>query len=242
MKSLDKELGKAVAHFWHTRSDQMEKQRSGGKADAGKRGTATGGKHADGFIDLLAAICRSAGLKSLDIHTNDKTERTLPGFFRPTKEWDVVVRSGTNLVAVVEVKSQVGSFGNNFNNRVEEALGNATDFQVAYREGLFQPSAPPWLGYFFMLEEHPTSIRPKRLRTLEPFRIVEEFQNKSYAELYERCCLRLVRERLYDAACFFTSSETTGLKGKYREPNPELGIETFAALMRARVAAFSGKR
>jgi hypothetical protein len=33
-----------------------------------------------------------------------------------------------SLVATVEVKSQVGSFGNNFNNRVEEAIGSATDF------------------------------------------------------------------------------------------------------------------
>jgi hypothetical protein len=54
--------------------------------------------------------------------------RTLPGYYRPSKEWDLVVVCENDLVAAIEVKSQVRSFGNNFNNRVEEALGNATDF------------------------------------------------------------------------------------------------------------------
>ena len=71
----------------------------------------------------------------------------------------MVVVSGSNLVAAVEVKSQVGSFGNNFNNRVEEALGNATDFWTAYGKGIFKPSQKPWLGYLFMLEEDDTQLR-----------------------------------------------------------------------------------
>ena len=38
------------------------------------------------------------------------------------------------LLAVIELKSQVGpSFGNNFNNRTEEAIGSAVDFWTAYR-------------------------------------------------------------------------------------------------------------
>ncbi|TCM33223.1 PaeR7I family type II restriction endonuclease [Kribbella sp. VKM Ac-2568] len=48
----------------------------------------------------------------------------LPGFYRRAKEWDIVTYRGI-LVAAVECKSQVGSFGNNFNNRTEEAIGNA---------------------------------------------------------------------------------------------------------------------
>ena len=62
----------------------------------------------------------------------------LPGFFRPTKEWDIVVVSDNNLIAAIELKSQIGpSFGNNFNNRTEEALGTAMDIWTAYREGAF---------------------------------------------------------------------------------------------------------
>ena len=160
----------------------------------------TGGKHADEFVSLIAAIVRDAGLPNIAIHTVRKTERTLPGYYRPTKEWDVVVLSDNDLVAVVEVKSQVGSFGNNFNNRVEEALGNATDFWAAYSKGAFKPSAQPWLGYLFMLEENPASTRPTRRISLSPYSVDEAFQQLSYARRYEEVCQRLVRERLYDAS------------------------------------------
>jgi len=60
----------------------------------------------------------------------------LPGYYRSEKKWDLIALSGGELVAAMEFKSQVGpSFGNNFNNRCEEAIGSATDFWVAFREG-----------------------------------------------------------------------------------------------------------
>jgi hypothetical protein len=151
----------------------------------------------------------------------------------------LVVLSDNNLVAVVEVKSQVGSFGNNFNNRVEEALGNATDFWAAYREGAFKLSQKPWLGYLFMLEETPTSMRPTQRITLKPYNVDKAFQERSYAKRYELVCERLVRDRLYDAACFFTSNADTGRRGQYRDPNNELSIKNFSISLHARAAAFA---
>lgn len=210
-----------------------------GRKDAGNRGAVTGGKHADGFVRLIAAIVKDAALPRIDIHVTEKKPRTLPGFYRPCKEWDLVVLSDNSLVAVVEVKSQVGSFGNNFNNRVEEALGNATDFWAAYREGRFKPSQRPWLGYLFMLEETPKSMRPTKRIMLNPYGIDEAFQERSYARRYELVCERLVRDRLYDAACFFTSNADTGRRGQYREPNNELSIRNFAISLHARAAAFA---
>ena len=42
---------------------------------------------------------------------------TLPGYFRPTKLWDLLVTYKGQLIAAIELKSHVGpSFGNNFNN------------------------------------------------------------------------------------------------------------------------------
>lgn len=79
---------------------------------------------------------------------------TLPGYFRPTKDWDVVAVAQENLLATIEVKSHAGpSYGNNFNNRIEEALGSATDFWSAYRRGVFRLSSRPFLGYLMLLEE-----------------------------------------------------------------------------------------
>jgi hypothetical protein len=235
-------LAEAVKHFWDTRSNQKINQGStSGQKDAGNRAAVTGGKHADGFVNLIAAILRDAGLSTYEIFTTEKPPRTLPGFFRPTKEWDLVVLHGSDLVAAVEVKSQVGSFGNNFNNRVEEALGNATDFWTAYKKGTFNPSAKPWLGYLFMLEEEPVSIRSRKRINLRPhhFKVDEAFQEKSYAQCYEEVCKRLVREMLYDSACFFTSSYEMGVKGEFSQPNPELSIRNFAVSLHSRAAAFA---
>ena len=240
MFDYKKELAKAVQHFWQVRGKQKKRQGGkGGKKDAGNRGAVTGGKHADGFIRLVSGIVKDAGLRNVDVHVSAKKQRTLPGFYRPSKEWDLVVLSGNNLVAVVEVKSQVGSFGNNFNNRVEEALGNATDFWAAYREGIFKPSQKPWLGYLFMLEASPASIRATQRINLNPYAVDEPFQERSYAKRYELVCERLLRDRLYDAACFFTSNADTGKRGEFEEPNDELSIRNFAISLHARAAAFA---
>jgi Restriction endonuclease XhoI len=235
-----KELEKAVRHFWRTRGKQKKRQGGdSGSKDAGDRAAVTGGKHADGFVNLIASIVKDAALPNVDIHVTKKKPRTLPGFYRPCKEWDLVVLSDKNLVAVIEVKSQVGSFGNNFNNRVEEALGNAVDFWAAYREGAFKPSQKPWLGYLFMLEETTKSLRSTKRMKLNPYNVDEEFQERSYAKRYELVCERLVRDRLYDATCFFTSNAKSGMSGAYKEPNKELSISNFAISLHARAAAFA---
>ena len=238
MLDLKKELSSAVQHFWQVRGTQKTQQGSKtGKKDAGNRSAVTGGKHADGFIKLLKAIKLDAGIAGSEIFITQKL--TLPCYFRPTKDWDLIVKVGDNLIAVVEVKSHIGSFGNNFNNRVEEALGSATDFWSAYRESTFKPSARPWLGYLMMLEDHPKSTCATKPKKLAHYAMRQEFQGVSYARRYEIFCERLVRERLYDAACFILSSAKEGPQGKYSEPNAEIAFRNFAASLGARAAAFA---
>jgi hypothetical protein len=241
MINVEKGLANAVKHFWRTRTSQHEKQGlASGKKDAGNRAAVTGGKHADGFVNLIADIVKDAEVPNFEVlvHTAFRKHRTLPGYFRPCKEWDVVVLCNRDLLAVVEIKSQVGSFGNNFNNRVEEALGSATDFWMSYKNGNLKPSAKPWLGYLFMLEERPSSLRPTKRIDLSPYPVDEKFQNLSYAQRYEIVCQRMVREMLYDSACFFTSNAKDGLRGSFKEPNEELSIKNFARSLHARAAAF----
>lgn len=90
-----------------------------------------------------------------------------------------------------------------------------------------------------MLEETPKSLRPTKRIKLSPYNVDEAFQERSYARRYELVCERLVRDRLYDAACFFTSNADTGKRGQYREPNTELSIRNFAISLHARAAAFA---
>jgi hypothetical protein len=125
----------AVQAFWGNREQARRKQIESGRVDAGERGAVTAGKNMDGFIALVIALVRANGLADAEIYRS-RALLTLPGYFRPTKLWDLLVFHKGRLVAALECKSQVGpSFGNNFNNRAEEAIGTAHDFQGAYREG-----------------------------------------------------------------------------------------------------------
>lgn len=90
-----------------------------------------------------------------------------------------------------------------------------------------------------MLEERPESLRPKRRIQLSPYSVDEEFQAKSYAQNYEEVCRRLVRELLYDAACFITSNEKSGKRGEFKQPSEELSIRNLAISLHARAAAFA---
>ena len=130
LRNLPERTAKAVSHYWGTRSAQRKKQEQSGKADQGSRSAVTGGAQMDGFIDLFADLISQAGIPERFIFRKKTVE--LPGFFRPTKEWDLLVVRDHKLIAAIEAKSQVGpSFGNNFNNRTVEAMGSAQDDNVA---------------------------------------------------------------------------------------------------------------
>jgi hypothetical protein len=230
-------LRAAVKHFWNTRETQAQKQGvSSGSKDAGARSAVTGGAQMNGFVELMRELLCEHGLPRAHIYCETCME--LPGWYRPEKKWDLLIVSESKLFAAIEFKSQVGSFGNNYNNRTEEAIGSATDVWSAYREGAFNPSARPWLGYLMLLEAAPGSLTPVRAR--EPhFKVFPEFKSASYAKRYEILLTKLVRERLYDAACFLLSDTEDGRNGQYSEPSSELGFQNFVTSLTAKVIAIS---
>jgi hypothetical protein len=230
---LDGQTRKAVAHHWKTRLSQQSKQKEGGRADQGLRSAVTGGAQMDGFTELFTNIALEAGLSKECVFRKRSVE--LPGFFRPTKEWDLLVVKDGILVAAIEVKSQVGpSFGNNFNNRTEEAMGIALDLWTAYREGAFLKGPQPFLGYFFMLEDCAASNQPVSVR--EPhFKVFPEFIRASYLRRYELFCRKLVLERQYTAAAFIISNSRDGINGEYRIPAEDLSLERFAKTLTAHI-------
>jgi hypothetical protein len=233
---LDRRLRQAIGYFWSQRNTQSRKQAEArGERDRGDRGAVTGGKHLDGFRELVPALLEEAGLQRAIIYWRTNTE--LPGWFRAEKNWDLLIVADGKLVAIVEFKSQVGSFGNNFNNRTEEAVGSATDLWAAYEEGAFSPSSRPWLGYFVLLEDAPGANRAVRVKESH-FRVFADFRDASYARRYELLLTKLVRSRLYDAGCLLLSPREGGLRGEYREPNVELGFQNFVtSLLACAIAA-----
>ena len=225
----DRRLQEAVEHFWRTRKGQGDKQRERKVSDTGNRGQVTGGKQMDCFAELLRDIAIAVGIQRSWIYT-DMDE--LPGYFRPTKQWDFLIVSDEHkLVCCVELKSHIGpSFGNNFNNRVEEALGSAVDIHSAYDNDVFGKQDPFWAGYVMLLDKSPGST--KMIGVAEPhFRVLKEFNGASYLGRYVIFCQRLLQERHYNAACLIASSYNDG-KPTTEMPDPALSFKTFASKFR----------
>jgi hypothetical protein len=237
---LELKLKEAVARFWGSRETQAQRQGAkSGVRDAGARAAVTGGTQMDGFIELVRDVLEESGVDKPVIYCERYVE--LPGWFRPEKKWDLLVVIDGCLVAAIEFKSQVGSFGNNYNNRTEEAVGSATDLWAAYREGAFKPSARPWLGYMMLLEDAPGSTHP--VKAQEPhFKVFDEFKSASYAKRYEILLTKLMRERLYDATCFLMSNSLDGASGGYKEPLSELSFEKFISSLLAKAIAYKKTR
>jgi Restriction endonuclease XhoI len=115
---------------------------------------------------------------------------------------------------------------------IREALGSAKDIFAAYREGAFRPSSKPFLGYLMLLEDCDRSRVPVKM--IEPhFTVFPEFRGASYRDRYSILLEKLLRERLYDGACFLLSTSDSVVSGDYLEPNPEL---TFAKLLNPLIA------
>ena len=81
--------------------------------------------------------------------------RPIPGYFRRDKSWDIVVTIEDRVLAIIELKSIVGNNpGQNFNNRTDEALGQAMDVWTAVERGIIDSPLRPWLGYFMLIEDN----------------------------------------------------------------------------------------
>ncbi len=128
------------------------------------------------------------------------------------------------------------SFGNNSNNRAEEAIGNAVDFWTAYREGLFGHPVPrPFLGYVMLVEDMPGSRSVVRVNSSR-FPVLPEFEECSYIERAARLCERLVAERLYDSTCVLASPPAgEGIEPNCWEPEPAVGAQQFLESLVRRV-------
>lgn len=219
-------VSRAIASFWGSRGGARTNRLQGGTRDA-----VVGGKNMDGFIDLVLQVVNHCGMPSESVHTR-KSQLVLPGFFRATKNWDVLVIHERRLLGVFEFKSQVGSFGNNFNNRSEEVIGSAADLWVAHHHGaysdgprrsrsrvaehtpaLLNPNLmtdprPPFLAWLMLLEECDASLASVRCDSPH-YPVFEEFRGASYARRYQILCERLVERQLYSAAALELSPAGT---------------------------------
>jgi hypothetical protein len=146
------------------------------------------------------------------------------------------MNNGT-LVAAIELKSQVGpSFGKNFNNRTEEAIGSALDLWTAYREGAFGKHPRPFVGWFMLLEDCRGSQSLVQDTSCH-FPMFPEFNGTSYAERYNILCQKLVQEQLYTSASVILSPRAAYRSGEYSELSEMTGLKTFVTTLAGHIAA-----
>lgn len=225
----------AVKLFWNSRETAIQQQVESGKVDAGTRGAVTAGKNMDGFAALMMELVEANGLKDATVIHGSRLV-TLPGYFRPTKQWDLLILREKRLVAALEFKSQVGSFGNNFNNRTEEAIGTAHDLWTAYREGAFGEQPKPFVGWLMLVEDQPKSRAPVTDKSPH-FPLFPDFKGASYADRYNILCKKMVQEQLYTSACIMLSPQSAKDTGEYADMSELTGLDTFITTLAGHIAA-----
>lgn len=231
MAPSPEDLRIAIAGYWATKGTQREAAEAVSSTAEGTAKAVRGGGHFGSVAALLARFFTDAGYPESSIAIGGNGT-VLPGHFRPNKAWDLVVVHDEVLVAAIELKALgAPSYGNNFNNRVEEALGNSVDLSQASLARL-TGREKPWLGYFFLMEDSAESrlTRTPRRNPLLP--VADGWDGLSYEERFSVTGCRLIDEGLYDAVCYLTSSAREPVP---REPEPRLDWRHFSAAIESRL-------
>lgn len=205
----------AIKSFWETKQKQLT-----ASGDSSNRGAVVGGKQLDAFADLLKELAIEQGVPEECIYTS---QAYLPGYFRSSKDWDfLIIAPNKKLISAIELKSQIGSYGNNFNNRAEESIGSAVDLWTAFRENQFPGQAAPWIGYLTVVGKDEGSINP--VRNNEPhYPVLPEFKTASYLDRYRILCQKLILERHYSMAALVSTSGPD----HYEDVSEDTSIEKF---------------
>ena len=206
MAITDSEIASAAAEFWTAREHGTQAAR-----------------HDRIFLELLARELTSLGWPAQISRSFNDTSTVIAGHFRAAKSWDVVCRDSADQPRIcIEFKSQVDSYGNNENNRYEEALGSGLDVRAhAHDRG-----AQVALGFFFVICDEPASrsITRERLPDLDP-----AFASTSHVDRRIVFAQRIVEYELnglslYDAAAVLLIRRD----GTVEHPlNPDLHIANF---------------
>ena len=235
-------VSNAVKSFWTVREN--EGVRSGRTLDA--------------IADLLAWVVHDNGLPNAEIMTGRKAQ--VPGFFRPTKSWDLLIMNNGILIAAIELKSIADSFGKNTNNRNEEALGSGIDIKEAFAENAFEGLIRLFTGYLILVEDceettTPVQIQMKRFRAMEAFMDdpyerdnvyvrdrngdYPSINGVSYLERFDILCRRMMQKQLYTAACVVKSPRTAINDGRHGAVTRDTSIRAFLASLASHVCSIA---
>ena len=179
--------------------------------------TMRGGNTSD-VIESVVTIL--ADLVSKNVHGDEEIltkcsgSSALPGFYEQTTEWDFMVLRRGRLAAVIRLDAVPNPAEDNEHHQTAEAVYAAHAFQAAYRAGMFEAIARPFVGWLMLVEDAPGSRSPVTERSPH-FPVRPEFQNASYLQRYDQLCRKLMQENLYTAASVITSPATAARNGRF---------------------------
>jgi Restriction endonuclease XhoI len=216
---LEKNVRDALNTWVTAREEQLARSTAGGRAQQGNRAAVVGAKHLDGINDLISRTIEIFAGPGLEFRAGRAA--TLPGYYRASKNWDlVVVRDGVPVLAI-EYKSMVGSEGKNLNNRADEIFGMAEDVRQAEAHGLLPRDMKR--AYVFIMGITPESTNPvgasTRIGTLDPV-----FEGASYLDRAAIMCERMRETGLFDLVWMIGVDERTT---ESQEPRPAVGWRRF---------------
>lgn len=224
-------INRAVKYFWDVRISQ----KLANHTETTNRGAVLGGQQMNGFAEIMKQVAISVGVPENCIVTKGSN---IPGYYRSSKNWDFLITAPNGkLITLIEFKSQIGSYGNNFNNRCEEAIGSSVDFWTAFRENLFPNQQAPWLGYLMLVGKDPASTCAIRNQG-NLFPLLPEFNNASYIDRYHILCRKLVLERNYTAVALAWTSSDCSFGSVSEELSIEHFIQSFAGYLKGVIYEF----
>ena len=221
---MRKDIEKAILGMYEAIDRATMLQLASGHTDQGRRNGITSGKHLDSVISIVRDDLIKNGFSRNEIYDTGRN-CTLPGWFRPTKNWDLLAFDQNELVSAIEFKSISSSFGNNANNRAEESIGSVVDAIEAYNERLFGCcNIPPVMGYVMIVRDCKESRESGNIVRSPHFNIDPIFQNVTYLKRFHILCERLRRKSLYNAVWIvFADPEN----GTVNEPDLSMTYNVF---------------
>ena len=238
LQNYEKRVSEAVRSFWQAR---------------GVSGVRSG-KTLDEFAGLLKWVVHSHGLPDAKLLLG--REAQLPGYFRPTKSWDIIMVNQETLIAAIEIKSIADSFGKNANNRYEEALGSGIDIKEAFEEDSLEGLTRIFTGYIILVEDCPETqasvqIQMKHFRAMKEFMLNSEEREQiyvrdkkrefpiirgvSYMDRFDIFCRRLMQKYLYTAASVIKTPRSAIKDGEFSSVAKDTSIKAFLASLASHV-------
>lgn len=221
-------VGELLAHFWREKGEAVRRNVEAGRGGYGAQ--ARDARHMTVFAAFVRQMFIDAGLKEHEVFV----DRAIPGYFRRSKNWDVVATHKGHLVGVVELKSQVGSEGNNGNNRIEEALGNAFDADTAQELNRAFGKLPVWTAFCMVFGSDPSLARPVGTRGAPLFQTDPVFDGMTYGDQWAIAVERFVLTGAYNAG-WMAMTWVDREEISYAEPVPVATAETLRTQIEARV-------